>query len=633
MTKPSALDRSKVEEAVAQANPSVLRMALFQATGDPELAAMRVNQVPLRGGAFYGFIVDPVHEEDIRRKAVDFLVSGAAADATVPDDHSLRRMMSLMTGTELTEAEFRLGREELAFDDFPREAVWHGDKPQIPEGFRVAIIGAGASGVAAAVQFERLGIPYTVYERQSEIGGTWHLNQYPEARVDTSSFLYQFKFVKNYPWPEYFASQAEVKRYLVHVADTFGVTPNIEFDTALERAEFDEAAGAWNLELQRSDGTVERVRANAVVSAAGQFSTPRRPDIPGVHDYAGDFFHTTAWDQSFDPTGKTIAVIGNGSTGVQLMPHLASKAARLHVFQRTPQWISPMEGYRELITPEIRWLFDHVPFYWNWYCYHTQVTTSGMQLAQEYDPQWQAEGGRISARNDGLRQNLTQYIHDKLGARPDLIEKVLPDYAPLARRLVVDNGWYDALLRDNVELVTTGIERFTENAIITGDGREIEVDAVAFAGGFDVGKYLFPTEYVGRGGTTMEEAWSADGPRAYLGMTVPSFPNLFIFYGPNSQARSGAFLSWIEIWSRYAAQAVVHLLEGGHRWMDVRRDVFDEYQRGIDKAHDGLIWLNEAPADRNYYVSHGRQIVNWPWRNEHYYELIATLDPNDYIFD
>jgi 4-hydroxyacetophenone monooxygenase len=623
------VERSQVEAAVAQANPSVLRMALYQLTRDPELADMQVNQEPKRGGAFHSPIVDERHAETIRRKAVEFLVSGdAERERELPSDDDLRSMMQMMTAVVPDEIAFRHGREELAFDEFPREAVWHGEKPAIPEGFSVAIIGAGPSGIAAAVQFERLGIPYDVYERESAAGGTWQVNSYPDARVDTSSFLYQFKFIKNYPWSEYFAAADEVKKYVQHAADAFGVTEHIQFSSSLEGATYDDDTASWTLTLRSPNGTERQATASVIVSAAGQFSTPRLPDIPGVEDFQGDFFHTTAWDSSFDPSGKVVAVIGNGSTGVQLTPWLAERAEKLFVLQRTPQWISPMEGYRDRITPEIRWLFDNVPYYWNWYCFHTQVTTNGMQLAQEYDRDWQAGGGLISERNDGLRAALTAYIGEKLADRPDLIEKVTPDYAPLARRLVVDSGWYDALLRPDVDLVAEGIDHIEAGAIVTKDGRRLEVDAIVFASGFDVSKYLYPTDYTGSDGANLQDLWSKDGPRAYLGMTLPGFPNLFVFYGPNAQPRSGAFVTWSEIWSRYAAEGVVHLLENGARSFELRREVFDDYQSEVDAAHDNLIWQGEAPADKNYYVKDGRQIVHWPFRNEQYYDRVSSFDPD-----
>ena len=631
MATNSTFDMSQVDSILEHARPNILRMALYQSTKDPELKEMQLSKVPLRGGAFFGYELSEDDARKVRAKARDYLMSGDARDNSLPADDELREMMHLLTGEEVTDELFDFGREELALADFSRKADWTGEKPSIPDGFEVAVIGAGASGVVAGVQLEQLGIPYEVYERQSEAGGTWQLNHYPEARVDTSSFLYQFKFVKNYPWPEYFAPQAEVKKYIEYVAREYGVDKNIRFDTELKRAVFNEKTNLWDIELHHREGTVTKKSVNAIISGAGQFSTPRFPDIEGLADFAGAKLHTTAWDDSFDPKGKRIAVIGNGSTGVQLMPGLASSAEFVYQFQRTPQWVSPMEQYRERISQEVRWLFDNMPFYWNWYCYYSQVTTDAMQNAQEYDRDWQANGGTISEANDGLKQALTTYIHEKLATRPDLVAKVTPDYAPLARRLIVDNGWYDALLRDNVALVTDGIARFTENGIETTAGEFCEIDAVVFAAGFDVSKYLWPTEYVGREGSTMESMWAEDGPRAYLGLTVPGFPNLFIFYGPNAQPRSGAFLSWVEIWSRYAVQGIIHVLEQGIHAIDVREDVFRNYNRELDAHNDILIWDKEAPADKNYYVNRfGRQNVHWTFRNAEYFKKVAALNPSDF---
>lgn len=632
MNTDSTLDEERIEKILEHARPNILRMALYQVTRDPELEHMALHKEPLRGGAFFAYLLSDDDAKLVKQKALAYLTSGQVRkDLPLPSAEEQRKMMGMLTGEVITDEGFNFGREELALEAFPRQAQWTAEKPDIPADFKVAVIGAGSSGIAAGVQLELLGVPYEIFERQSEIGGTWNQNHYPDARVDTSSFLYQFKFVKNYPWPEYFASQGEVKKYIEHVAREYGVDKHVTFDVELKKAVFDEATGLWNIELLRADGTVLKQSVNAIISGAGQFATPRLPDIEGIEDFQGSIFHTTAWDDSFDATGKRIAVLGNGSTGVQLMPKLAQSAQFIYQFQRTPQWISPMEQYREQIAPEVRWLFDHVPYYWNWYCYYSQVTTDAMQNAQEYDPEWQAEGGQISKANDGLRAALTAYIHSKVGSRPDLEAKLVPDYAPLARRLVVDNGWYEALLRDNVELVTDPIVRFTERGVQTESGEVYEVDAVVLAAGFDVSKYLWPTEYVGRGGVTMESVWSKDGPRAYLGLTVPGFPNLYIFYGPNSQPRSGAFLSWIEIWSRYAVQGIIHVLEQGIKAIDVREQAFDEYNRELDARHDNLIWDKEAPVGRNYYVNKfGRQNVNWSFRNVEYFTKVAKLNPDDF---
>jgi 4-hydroxyacetophenone monooxygenase len=625
-------DENAVRAALGSANMNVLRMALYQATRDPALAAMKVEPVPLRGGAFIGYTLAAEHHAEVAEKALRFLLDRPDPDSLPrPDPDEVRAMMGLLTGERLTDRAYRFGREELALDDFPREARWTASRPAAAADHTVVIIGAGASGISAGIQFERLGIPYTIIERQDGIGGTWHLNHYPDARVDTSSYLYQFKFEKNYPWPEYFASQAEVKRYLEHVARKHGVYDKIQFNQMVTSARFAEDRCRWRLEASSADGGTRVLEASVVISAAGMFSTPKLPEIPGIEEFEGRLFHSTAWDDSYTAEGDRVAVIGNGSTGVQIMPRLARTAARMYAFQRTPQWISPMEGYRETITPEVRWLLDNMPFYWNWFCYSAQVTSSTMQGAQVYDPKWRKAHGGISERNDGLRRMLTDYIREKVGHDPELFAKCLPDYAPLARRLVVDNGWYDALLRDNVELVTSGIDRITPRGIRTADGVERELDAIVFASGFEVTKYLWPTEYVGRGGVRMEDLWEKDGPRAYLGLTVPGFPNLFIFYGPNSQPRAGAFLSWVEIWARYSAQAVVAMIESGGRSLEVRQQVFDDYNARLDEATKKLIWEKEGPAGKNYYVNRfGRQNVNLPWDNDEYFEMVESPDLADF---
>lgn len=623
---------STARAAIDQANLNVLRLALYQMTGDEELTKVRIVHVPVRGGAFFAYVVADEDAQMVKDKALAYLMTDRTGTrVTPPADDQLRQMMALFTGEPLTDGEFALGREELAFDEFPRGAAWNAERPAHASDHQVVIIGAGASGIAAGIQFERLGIPYIIVERQGDIGGTWHLNHYPDARVDTNSYLYQFKFEKNYPWTEYFASQGEVKRYLEHIARKYGVYDKIRFNVSLDRAVYDNNRHSWVLDLTDAVGGAEQLVANFIISGAGLFSTPKLPDIAGIETFQGDTFHTTAWDNEYSPAGKRIAIIGNGSTGVQVMQGLADTAEQMYVLMRTPQWISPMEGYRELIPDEVKWLFANMPAYWNWYCYSAQTTAAGMQAAQEYDRAWQATGGQIGPRNDALRSALTAYIRTRLGDREDLIEKVTPDYAPLARRLVVDNGWYDSLLKPNVELVTEGIARVLPNGIEFTDGRTIEVDTLIVAAGFEVSKYLWPAEYVGVDGTSMEQLWETDGPRAFLGLVVPNFPNLFMFYGPNSQARAGSFLSWIEIWARYAAQAVVDVIDSDARSITVKQEVFERYNDVLDTAHNNLIWQHEAPAGRNYYVNKfGRQNVNLPWTLGEYFLMVNRPKPEHF---
>src|SRR5690606_25603780 len=271
----------------------------------------------------------------------------------------------------------------------------------------------------------------------------------------------------------------------------------------------------------------------------------------------------------------------------------------------------------------IQWLHDNVPFYWKWSCFNARLIRGSLGDAQEYDRAWQAAGGLVSRRNDGLRENLKAYIATKLADRPDLREACTPDYAPLARRLVVDNGWYDAIVKPNVTLIPRGVAALGRNSVIAADRTAYECDALVLATGFEVEKYTLPAKYYGPDGRTLEDVWAKDGPRAYAGVEVPGFPNFFIMYGPNGQPRGGSYVAALELWIDFAAGLIVQTIESGHRRCEVTVEAFDKYNALMDIEMERLIWEGEAPKDRNYYVnSFGRQNVNMPWRLHDYAQIL-----------
>lgn len=371
------------------------------------------------------------------------------------------------------------------------------------------------------------------------------------------------------------------------------------------------------------------MRVNAVINAGGLFASINLPDMEGLSDFQGHVFHTTKWDHSVQYEGKRIAVVGNGSSGAQLMPGLAEAASHLTQFQRTPQWIAPYAGYRSSIPESTHWLLDNLPNYRAWFGYGNFLR--GMQLPplQRNDLEWQKTGGLVNARNDGMRKGLTEYIKSKVGADSPLLPKLVPSYAPLVRRLVVDNGYYDALTRPNVDLVTTPIERFYEKGIKTTDGRQFELDLVVLACGFKPTEYLSSTHFVGRNGVTLNQTWAKDGARSYLGLVIPGYPNLYTLYGPNHQPRGGPSLhSWSEIWGRYAIGSIVWQLENEHQSVDVKQSVYDEYNKRLDAANSKLIWESEG---KGYFVNkHGRQNVNMPWEADEYHPWVVKPNPDDF---
>lgn len=619
MTLP--VDSKFIRRAVEACDLAALRAALLQASGDAELELLG----PVSG-------LEPGDRARLIERSVHLLETELDGyTRRVPSDDELRRLMDLVLGGPTEEAHFEIRKKFLAFEPFSFLHERAAGSSPIPEDFEVAIIGAGLSGIAAAVQLERLGIPYVVYERREEVGGTWSANKYPDVRVDTLSITYEYSFDDHYPWPQYFANGAEVRDYIEFMARKYGVFDHVRVGHALEQADFDEGTSTWQLDLARSDGSRVRRRVRAIISAAGLFSTPKVPDIPGAESFQGALLHPTEWTDDIDVKGKRVAVVGNGSTGVQLLGSVAAEADCVHVLQRTPQWISPRMNYGRAVEPEVQWLLDHVPGYWNW-CRYTSII--GLFTWHEDflipDPEWERKGGHITQKSEELRDFLIGYIKEEVGGRQDLIDRLIPDHAPMVRRPVVDNGWYRALTRENVELVTDEIVRFTPTGIETADGKHREVDLVIFATGYKIDQYLWPTEYHGEDGLNLRAQWDADSPRAYLGMMVPRFPNLFIMYGPNSQPVSGgvSLPSWMQIWSAYIGQCLLTLIDEGFSRVAVNEEAFREHNARLDEEASGLAFITDkGSVAKNYYVdAAGRLLVNTPFETRDLYPMMARPD-------
>ena len=601
------VDAAYIRRAVEAADLAALRAALYQNTGDAELEKL-------------GPVVDlsPEDQARLQDRCVQLIETGLESwKPRVPSDDEIRHIMDLVLGVPTIEEHFEIRKKMLAFEKFPFLQDPYEGMPQLPEGFSVAIIGAGPAGVAMSVQCDRLGIPYTLYERRDEIGGTWSINRYPDIRVDTLSITYEYTFEDQYPWSEYFARGAEVRSYIEQMAKRYGVVEHLRLQHDLQEARFDPEAGAWNLRFETPEGSLE-TSASVVVSAAGLFSNPKFPDIPGLGDFRGPVVHPTRWPDDLDLAGKRVAVVGNGSTGVQLLAPVAEEAAQVHVFQRTAQWVSPRPNYRRKIEPEVRWLLDNVPGYWNWARYTSMINL--FTWHEDFltpDPEWEAKGGHLTEKTEELKQFLIGYIHEQIGDRPDLFEKLLPDHAPMVRRPVVDNEWYKALTRDNVELVTGEVTKVTPTGLETADGEHREVDVIVFATGYDVLKYVWPAQYQGVGGVNLNEFWEQDSPRAYHGMMVPGFPNFFMLYGPNSQPVSGGISlpSWFQIWASYIAQCMLSMLERGGKSVVVTEKAFWDFNHKLDDEASGMSFTHDKNSvERNYYVNDkGRLQVNTPF--------------------
>lgn len=616
--------RHFIRRAIELADLDAVRISLYQMTGDRSIADLPVAKS-----------LSSEQRELLVGKAVDWLEANASPDMPPePPADKLRELMTLATHRDMSDLEFEARRDLPGFRTYPFAIEWDGEKPEIPEGFRVAIIGSGPSGIAAAVQCRILGVPFVVLERQAGAGGTWIINRYPEIRVDTPSITYEFSFEKRYPWKEHFGRGEDVRTYLEHVSRKYGVLENTRFCHDLKRATFDEGTDTWTLDIETPDG-LEQLKANVVITACGTFANAKLPDFAGMDDFKGQIVHPSRWPQDLDLSGKRVALIGNGSTGVQMLGAVAKEAAQVYTIQRTPQWISPREKYGAPMEEEVTWLVNNLPGYWNWWRYMATAALFDIHSLQVPDPEWQAKGGKVNPANDQLREMLTGYIKHETGGDQDLIDKLIPDYAPFSRRPVVDNGWYRALTRDNVELVCGSVTRLTPDGIEMADGRRIDVDLIISATGFEVVKYLLPARYIGRGGQDLHEMWDAgDGPRAYRSMMVPGFPNLFMVYGPNSQPLSGGtgLPAWYLLWASFAGQCMMRMLREGKTRVEVKQQAHADYNVALDKEAANLLQLTpEGGVERNYYVNnqHHRLQVNAPWQSPDFHRMCAVVDWED----
>ncbi|MCP1470321.1 4-hydroxyacetophenone monooxygenase [Sphingobium sp. OAS761] len=623
-TAAKAVDTDFITRAVEQADLNAVRVALYQNSGDAEVGAL--PPTAQMSDAQKAMLID---------RAVAWLADNAASiRLPEPPEPELRKLMTMVTGKEMSDHEFAARRDLPAFRDYPFAAEWEGDKPAIPEDFSVIIVGSGPAGIAASMQCKLLGVPYTVLERQDQAGGTWTINRYPDVRVDTPSVNYEFGFEKDYRWAEHFNRGGAVREYLQHISEKYGIADNTLFGHDVKRAEFDPARDMWVLTVDTPAG--EKVmESRFVITACGTFANAQLPNVKGVEKFRGAFVHPSKWPADLDLRGKRVAVIGNGSTGVQLLSAVAQQAAHVTVIQRTAQWISPREKYGEPIQSELAWLIDSLPGYWNWSRYLAAAGLFDFHLMQRVDRAWQEKGGKVSEANDQVRDFLISYIRSETNGDEELINKLIPDYAPLSRRPVVDNGWYRALTRDNVDLIAGAVERFDETGFTVSDGTYVEVDVVVSATGFDVLKYLWPARYKGADGQDLHDSWDeGDGPRAYISMMVPRFPNMFMLYGPNSQPLTGGtgLPQWWTVWSSYAGRVIMQMIRDGKTRVDVKPEAFDRFNRALDA--EGEKWLQMTPEggmDKNYYVNQkARRLgVSCPFLSPDFHRMCTVVEWDD----
>jgi len=461
----------------------------------------------------------------------------------------------------------------------------------------VLIIGAGFGGLGMAIELERAGErAVLVLEKGGDVGGVWRENTYPGAACDIPSHLYSFSFEPNPDWSRVYSPQSEILAYLRHCARKYGVRDKIRFRCEVTTATFDEARSLWRVDWRDAQGHACVGHARALVSAVGLLSRPAIPALPGLASFAGPVFHSAQWRHDVALKGRRIAVIGTGASAIQFVPELAREAAQLSVFQRTPPWVLPRadraytDRERRRFARWPRWQAAHRALI---YAAHDSRALGFTRLPWLVD----LIGGRAS------RKLLRQQVPDAA-----LRERLTPRTPIGCKRILLSNDWLPALARPNVELVTEPIEAVTPSGVRIAGGREIQADAIVLGTGFAASEFLAPMDIRGRGGRSLNEAWS-DGAQAWLGITVPGFPNFFMLYGPNTNLGHNSIVFMLESQIAHVLRCLRKLHDAHGSAIEVTSRPFERYNARVRQRSQHSVFAR----CRNWYVDEsGRHTVNWP---------------------
>jgi 4-hydroxyacetophenone monooxygenase len=623
--------KQQFEEAVAIANIPTLLMVLVQLTGDT-----RWLEDPYKPHRHVGMDdndtggLDPAIQAEVRAAALDAILAwkaGRPVALPAPPEDMLVNMLSVAMAEHVPDEYGDFTAAQLGQTQFLQHQPF-----DVAEGFKVLVIGAGVSGLCAAINLQAHGVPFELVERNPTVGGVWWENKYPGAGVDTPNHLYSFSFAP-YDWDMYFCLRDQLHGYLEHVSRQFDIRKYISFNTSVTRIEYQEASQTWSIETRDGDGNVGLREANVVISAAGLFNPPIEPNIPGLDTWNGDKWHSARWPGDKSIEGKRVAIIGNGASCMQIAPEIQNDVESLTIYQRSNHWAGPFEQFRKPVPDAIRFLFNEVPLYRDWYRVRLGWTFNDrIHAALHKDPNWEHPDRSLNAHNDAHRKYFTQYVINELGDKADeLLPKVLPTYPPFGKRMLMDNGWYRMLRNPNVELVDDRIERIEGNQVITDDGKAREADVLVLATGFDVLRILNTYETIGRSGRSLREVWEDDNAAAYLGTVVPDFPNFFTLYGPNLQpGHGGSLIFVVEMQVRYIMDMLAKMAAQGFGAVEVRKEVHDQYNANVAAEHENMVWTH--PGMSTYYRNdRGRITINSPYRNVDFFDMTRQVNLDEYI--
>jgi 4-hydroxyacetophenone monooxygenase len=626
---PDRIDLDTLRQGAEQANVPTLLMVLVQLTGDEKWLAE--PYVPRRARGLddndTGNLPLKVQKE-IRSAAADAIVAwarGVPAALPRPSRALLARMLSVAMVEEVPEQYGDVIAATMKLDEEPPKA-------RAPAHTKAIIIGAGVSGICAAIRLREMGVECQIFEKNKGFGGTWWENRYPGCGVDTPNLTYTFSFAAN-DWSRYFPLQKEILGYLEKTANQHGLREHVAFETKVERASWREEAAKWEVRVTDGEGRAQTFYSDILISATGVLNIPLVPQIKGIDSFKGTVIHSSRWPEDLNVEGKRVAVIGNGASAMQIVPAIAPKVSQLAIFARSKQWAAPFPQFGKQVPEAVRYLLNVMPLYRLWYEQRLSWTFNDRVHETLFkDPKWRDPARSVNAVNDRHRRFFTDYVISELGDRQDLLQHVLPDYPPFAKRMLLDNGWYRTLRRENVRLIPHNLLEVHGNSLTAGNGETIEADVIILATGFKASELLSSYEIVGRNGRVLSEFWENDNASAYFGTTVPGFPNFFILLGPNvGSGHGGSMIRNIECQANYATSVLQEMFDKQAATAEVREDIYQSYGKKIDEAHEKMVWTHPG-VDNWYRNSRGRVVVITPWRNDAFWRMTRQANPAEYVF-
>lgn len=476
--------------------------------------------------------------------------------------------------------------------------------------YSIVIIGTGFAGLGMAIKLLDQGQnDFVILERGDNVGGTWRDNSYPGAACDVPSVLYSFSFEQNPNWSRTFPSQPELYEYLNKVTDKYQLRPHIRFQEAMEHMVWDEEQLGWLVTTPKG-----QYFADVVISGTGSLAEPKMADIKGADTFTGDHFHSSQWNHEKSLQGKNVAVIGTGASAIQFVPEVAKQAARLDVYQRTPNWIIP-RGDKPIGRTQ-QWLLANIKPYQQSRRFCTYLVNESRILGIVINPTF-LKGFELLAK-----RNLYKHVAD-----PKLRAAMLPNYAIGCKRILISNDWYPAICRDNVDLITDGIKEIKADSIVSSDGTERKVDAIVWGTGFYATDNPIADKIVGMNSQKLSDAW-ADGEYAYKGTTVSGFPNLFFIVGPNITLGHTSMVLMIEAQVNYIRKALQWKRNNGIKRIEVKQESETAYNKKLQTRLSGSVWATDC--DSWYKHKSGKITALWPDFTFRFRKITNEFDAEHY---